>query len=815
MDMIRGRIWTAAVAAWLAITAAAPARAQAPTTLSDSPALGSTITVNALGELPANSNLLSLLDAAQADLISDRIDTGGLSTGEPTRLGANGSSWTQTHFRVGDVSITDPEGSGAPLLLPNLAAWDRLDVSTGLVPIEMNAPGLAITLVPRRPSATWTRAIEGIFSGPALLARTFTTTPPAIAHLNTFGYGSLFASGPLIPGRLGLALASDWTRSSRFERGDPTLLSANVGSMFAHLELTPNARDRVGMVAWLQTTESPLTNRLAFGEPSAAESKLGVHMQSRWERLLASGLSWTLSAGFASRSRSHDDMRATTIAIERLTDGPVPAALNPQGTASSWSIAARIGSPAAAPVGGGHAVRLGFEASGASARTQAGFSGLIGELVDGLPARVWQYKNTGRDSEWNEKGLVIYVSDRVELLPRVLLEAGIRFESIGGSAAGGVNPIRWNNWLPRGSIRWELTNVFNIATFAGFGRYGYELPLQYFAFGDPAAPTGSVYRWNAAGGGPPLANQIGDLVARVGPGTDGAADFSTIDPNLSRPFMDELVIGFESRPRPSAVVRLTAMARREQRLVGLVNVGVPATSYSVVSVPDPGLDLFSDTDDQLLPVYNRSRASFGADRYLLTNPTDNDATFVGVSMTGQTSVRNLFLLAGATAGRSEGFSANRGFQAIENDHGLIGELFTNPNALTHARGRLFTERGYTIKFASVYRFPQDVRFGVLARYQDGQHFARLVLVDGLNQGREAVRAFRNGRTRFTYSMTVDARLQKGFTFGNSRIDAILDAYNLLNTATEIEEFAVTGPTSRLTAAVQPPRAIHIGLRVTF
>ena len=97
--------------------------------------------------------------------------------------------------------------------------------------------------------------------------------------------------------------------------------------------------------------------------------------------------------------------------------------------------------------------------------------------------------------------------------------------------------------------------------------------------------------------------------------------------------MDEFVTGFESRPRPATVIRLAAIARREQHLVALVNVGVPITSYSLVRVPDPGVDLDSAADDQLLGVFNRSRASFGADRYLLTNPADDQATFVGVDFT--------------------------------------------------------------------------------------------------------------------------------------------------------------------------------------
>jgi hypothetical protein len=146
---------------------------------------------------------------------------------------------------------------------------------------------------------------------------------------------------------------------------------------------------------------------------------------------------------------------------------------------------------------------------------------------------------------------------------------------------------------------------------------------------------------------------------------------------------------------------------------------------------------------------------------------------------------------------------------------VLGDLFIDPNSRTSAQGRTFTERGYTIKTAGTYRFPHDVRLGVAARYQDGQHFARLVIAPGLAQGAEAIRAFRNGRTRFTYTMTVDARLQKEFVVGGYRVAGILDAYNLFNQHTEIEEFPVSGPLSRTTTAIQPPRAIHIGIRLTF
>jgi hypothetical protein len=142
-------------------------------------------------------------------------------------------------------------------------------------------------------------------------------------------------------------------------------------------------------------------------------------------------------------------------------------------------------------------------------------------------------------------------------------------------------------------------------------------------------------------------------------------------------------------------------------------------------------------------------------------------------------------------------------------------VFTDPNAATNARGRPFTERGYTIKTAGVYRFSDTVRLGISARYQDGQHFARLVIVPELNQGVEAIRAFVNGKTRFTYTMTIDARLQKAFTVGGHRVTGVLDVYNAFNTRTEIEESPVTGPLSRSITAVQPPRSVHLGIKLAF
>jgi hypothetical protein len=262
------------------------------------------------------------------------------------------------------------------------------------------------------------------------------------------------------------------------------------------------------------------------------------------------------------------------------------------------------------------------------------------------------------------------------------------------------------------------------------------------------------------------------------------------------------------------VARLTGVRRRDRNLLESVNTGVDASQYTVRLIPDPAGDLIGPQDDQLLPVYDRLPASFGRDAYLLTNPEDLTSLHEGVEFTLERTRGRLQLLLGATAARSTGPAAWRGFRTFENDPGLLGELRDDPNADTFAQGRLFFDRAYTIKLSTGWD-GRDVRAGLVARYQDGQPFARLVIVPDLRQGPEAVRAVPNGRHRFTYALTVDARIEATLPVASRRLAVVAEAFNLLGTAHEVEEDVVSGPEFRTVTAVQPPRAIRLGLRYAF
>jgi hypothetical protein len=417
---------------------------------------------------------------------------------------------------------------------------------------------------------------------------------------------------------------------------------------------------------------------------------------------------------------------------------------------------------------------------------------------------------------------------------RLFVEAGLRLESSSGEAGGAAQGVSWTTLSPRVSTRLRLLESGRVTVFGGYADYRHALRLEPLAFGDPNGPQAAVHLWaDANGDGRFDPAERGVLVARVGP---GAADgtLAAIDPSLRPPRTREFVAGVEWSPGNDWTVRLIGFDRRERDLLESVDFGVPISGYDVRYLPDPSGDIHGPQDDQLLPVYDRRPETFGLDRYLLTNPSGHTSLHQTVELRVEKPVGSRFVfLAGATASRTEMAGANRGYRVMENDQGILGELFDDPNADTHSRGRSFFDRAFTIKMAGSYRGPGDWRIGAVARYQDGQPFGRLVVVPDLRQGPEAVPATPRGQIargwavddegryvvpsghRFTFTLTVDARVEKGLRLGPHRLAVFAEAFNLLGTANEVEEDPLWGSGFRTPTAVQAPRAVALGLRLDF
>ena len=473
----------------LVAAAALPSAAQAPaTTAADRPPLGSTITVDALATLPSSASLYSLIDVSMPEVVGDRIDSGGLTTGESGRLGAHGSSWTQTTYKLDGVDITAPIVGGTPLFVPGISAWQQVDVTTGLMPIDLNSPGLAILLSPRQASSVWSRTLDISGSPAGLNAHNENAVPPPISRLDTWAYINLAAGGPLVPAKVGAFFSIDGTKSSRFDRGSLTSANSTLGTAFGSFTFAPTADDRVRLVVVGQHASYPFDSRLAWGQPDASTTNLSAHAQIRWDRRTSGGTSFSTFASYTGRNQS-DDLLPSNVFVEFLRDGPVLQNVTTNdGSERRWSFGGQV-RPAVLDDGQHrHALVLGAELNGSQASLDPTLPLRVGETVNGEAAQLWDFSGSN-GSVWHERTLALYANDGIDINSRVRLDVGFRFETIDAAADGATTGVSWRNFLPRVALRWEMLDTWHIASLFSYGRYGYRLPLGDLAWAIPTRPS--------------------------------------------------------------------------------------------------------------------------------------------------------------------------------------------------------------------------------------------------------------------------------------------------------------------------------------
>lgn len=785
-------------------------------TARDRTAYGTRFNAVALDLLPQSGGVYGLIERSDPLVITELMEGGGAYP-EPQRLGASGATWTQTTFKLGDVDITDPDRTGYALLYPNLDALQAVAVATAGVHPDTVGGGTTVTLVPRMPSAKWQRTLQFDTSPPAFQSVNPLPAAASIGRLRSWNSGAFIASGPLSE-RLGLQLAGNLAESTRFEMDWPATLPSRVQNLSAHFVYRTVRGDDVRIFAQTDRLSVPVTARARLVDRGLQQRDRSTLISTTWNRAAQQGLAWSASLTYG-RASSDPALAGTTVmgTMERLRDGPAyeQAGVAPgtrQRTALQW----RAEAPPITFLGLRHQTEIGASASWTGATREAPGTSLIGELVDGEPARVWEYSTDGGSSRWRGTELALWATNEIPVMSRVDIDLGIRAASSTAGRKGESGSIAWRSLSPSVLGTYRAISNGRLTFLAGYARYAARLPLNYLAFGDPHSLTGLMRRWNDLNHDRRLqAGESGTIVAAVGPCcANGRA--TTIADDLSAPRTKEIRAALQTRFAEHYVLRLGGTDRRTYRLVQPVNAAADHRFYSLTHVEDRALDQLVDEDDQLLPIWNRLPASFNTDAYVLQNVDHNSARDHGLDLVLERLWDGRWgMLIGATAHKSEGIGGNRGFRPDENDQGVLGEVFSNPNAETFARGRLFFERGYVIKWSAMYQLPYGLRGGTAARYQDGQHFSRVVIARDVSQGLDFVPALPRGLTRFTYAFTLDTRLEKQFPMAGRRASVVLDVFNLLNTNNEVEEDEVTGAAFRASTAVQPPRSLRIGVRLAF
>jgi hypothetical protein len=804
--------WLLPLLAWLLLSE--PALAQAPQAAARG-GLRSPFAVAFdepwLQVLPWCSDVTSILETLEPTAVSDRFSGAGDGAGEPARLGIHAASWTELQYRLAGFDATDPERGGTPLVLLPRLATDAFQLQSAALGLEEAAgPGALISLEPPRPGRKWSGRFSALLAPTGLQTDVEPTSAPAISRLRDGHEVGGLLSGPLRGERLGATFAFEWERADRSERGDPLELRGERKSALLQLSWTPRPTDEARLLVAGHALERPFAGRLRFADPSVGETERALFTGAAWSRRTGAGARIRAAASFAAREFEPPAEAGRSVGLERLDAGPIPGAVaEPARLRTFRGEAAYVARPRTT---GSlrHEPLAAFEAEWSRLSTSPAPALLVGEAVDGRPARAWSFSEAGAASRSLQR-LALGVQDRISLPDRLDVRLGLRFDAQDGSRPDASSLVSWRDLSPRLAFEVRPRRGSSLAFHGGAALYTGRLPLQLLELSDPLARTATVHRWTDPDrDGLLQPRERGVLIARSGPG----GEFVTIDPDLAPPRTTEFTAAlmFER-----GIARLTFAGeyRRTSGLPETVNTGVPASSYRVLQIPDPSVDIDGASDDRLLSVYDRNPSTFGQDRYLLTNPAGDDVVQQGAELALELRPwQRLRVRLGGTASMTTGPGANRGFRVSENDPGLTGELYDDPNSDSFATGRMFFDRGFTLKLAAAYQ-TKRLGAGFVARYSDGQPFARVVVVEGLAQGPDFVQAVRRGDHRFTYILTVDARAAWSLDLGGWRATASVEAFSLFRQRVEVEEYPVWGPNFRDVTASQPPRALRLGLRVDF
>ena len=149
-----------------------------------------------LDALPHSRAAGALLETAHPFLVGDRIDGGGLTAGTPQRLGGQGSSATQTSYRLNGVDVTDADATGQSLFYADLRTLHSLTVTSASLDASSAGPAPTVDMILSRATDRWSGAAELTAAPEGMQAAAGDIAP--IERLKTWVDGGFSGGGPRV-----------------------------------------------------------------------------------------------------------------------------------------------------------------------------------------------------------------------------------------------------------------------------------------------------------------------------------------------------------------------------------------------------------------------------------------------------------------------------------------------------------------------------------------------------------------------------------------------------------------------------------------
>jgi hypothetical protein len=361
--------------------------------------------------------------------------------------------------------------------------------------------------------------------------------------------------------------------------------------------------------------------------------------------------------------------------------------------------------------------------------------------------------------------------------------------------------ITWNNIAPRVGVAFDIFGRGHAVIKASYSRFYLIEGTRLAEAVNPNNLGGESRIWaNPSGDRIPKPSEFGPVIGRFG------GIVSRIDPNLKRPYSDQVGVGYEHQIYRDLRLGVQYFFRKHKRLISRRNLAVTPDQYTPVPTTNP-------LTGQSMAIFSQSAATVGRADFLFTNiPELNDNVYHGVEITATKRMSDRWqLLTGLTIQRYKGTF----------DLGLVDD-FNNPNLnINRANSRLDLDATYVGKIVGTYEFPYGITTSLNYRHFTGQpvlvtNLFRNSPATPLNQGFVNVALLPRGQRRLDSVNQVDVRAGKIFRYREAvRIEALVDVFNLGNASPVTSMVTLFGPVFQRPSKILNPRLARLGLRISF
>lgn len=462
---------------------------------------------------------------------------------------------------------------------------------------------------------------------------------------------------------------------------------------------------------------------------------------------------------------------------------------------------------------GDHDFKFGLEGEYNPNKDEYGYPG--GKFFfDRSGQNYYMYEYEGYSTPTKSLRVSSYIQDSWEVTDRLKMNIGARMDYFRGSLEEPMGTVFKPDvcLAPRIGVTFDVFGDHSTALKAHYGRYYERLVTGKFSSMAPL-PDLKGYLWG------PYHNDwygtnYGNEWVHVWTDNFGATTTS-VDSNLSMPYMDQYTIGLERELFRDFSFGVSLIHRLHKNMIDRV---LTNGTFEPVNFLD-------EETGKTYTVYSQTSSSKNH-RYLITNPKKGDYGIVGFDpvrkytglefMINKKFSNNWTLLASyvysKATGNADNSDAGRGFSGVGNSL-----MFTDPNYQINAEGRLTIDPTHMLKIQGSVVLPLEINVGFNFTLITGNTYNRQLYVSQeISQRALYILADEAGsKYRYPTATNLDFRIQKNFKLGKITVGVLVDMFNVFNDDTVNSVDSEAGSTFNDVLGLVNPRSVRAGLRLYF